>query len=351
MPAAAAFVLALALSPLIAHIMRRFGIVDMPRGERKIHDRKIPLGGGLAVFAAFFMIVFWNYSRGALDTDVSLAQLIAMFIGGAVIMVGGIVDDVFDLSPRYQIMLAVAAVLVVIFSPLRPDVITNPFGGAWSLRSISFPIDGLAQVVLLADVVTFLWLMGIMFTTKILDGLDGLAAGIAAIGALLLSILTLQQQWYQPGVARLALILMGSCLGFLVWNWHPARVFLGQGGSLFIGFMLAILALLAGGKIATAFLVLGVPILDIIRVATYRVWHGQSVFHADNEHLHYKLLRSGLSHRQAVLLLYTISFLFGMTTLFFQSRQLLVALSFLLALFLLLGIWLSRRPTSSKPQS
>jgi len=328
------FLLALALSPLLALIMRHFGIVDAPKGARKIHEKKIPLGGGLAIWATVFIVAFVG-SDFRLAPSLPIATLVGIFYASLAIMIGGLIDDKYNIRAWYQVMWTSLAGLIIYLIGIRPAALSSPFGGVITFDNFMF----------LADIITYLWLMGMMFTTKILDGLDGLVTGIAAIGALLISILTLQSRWYQPEAANLSLIFMGACLGFLVWNWHPAKIFLGQGGSLFAGFMLAILALIAGGKIATAFLVLGVPMLDMMRVAAYRVWHGQSIFHPDNEHFHFKLLHSGLSQRQAVLLLYAISFLFGMTTLFLQSRQLLVALSFLLVLMLLLGIWLSRRPS------
>ena len=155
--------------------------------------------------------------------------------------------------------------------------------------------------------------------------------------------LSRQPEWYQPEVAILAVIFFGACLGFLVWNWHPAKIFLGEGGSLFTGYVLGVLAIVSGGKIATTLLVVGIPMLDVLRVIIRRVQKRKPIFVGDNEHLHFKLIDSGLSQRQAVLLLYSISFLFGITTFFLQSKQKLIALSFLLVLMLLIGVWFSRR--------
>jgi UDP-GlcNAc:undecaprenyl-phosphate GlcNAc-1-phosphate transferase len=181
-----------------------------------------------------------------------------------------------------------------------------------------------------------------MFTTKILDGLDGLVTGVIGIGAILIFFVANQGQLPQPEVAILAIILFGTCLGFLIWNWHPAKIFLGEGGSLLTGFLLGALAIISGSKIATTLLVMGVPMLDVIRVVIIRIRKGNSIFVGDNEHLHFRLLVSGFNQRQAVLLLYAISFTFGMTTLFLQDSQKIIALLFLFVLMILAGVWLSK---------
>ncbi|MFA4831316.1 MAG: MraY family glycosyltransferase [Patescibacteria group bacterium] len=325
--------------------MRHFNIVDAPREEsRKIHKNKIPLGGGLAVFASFFIVsAFALYVFDAFGKDVSSKQILGLFIGGLILMIGGLIDDKYNIKARYQILAPILAALVIISFGIGPHEITNPFGGVIELNRWIIPIDGIGNWVVLADIVVFFWLMGMMLTTKVLDGLDGLVAGITAIGALMIFFLSRQAQWYQPEVALLAIIFAGACLGFLVWNWHPAKIFLGEGGSLFTGFMLGSLAIISGGKVATTLLVVGIPMLDMARVVFLRLGRKQSIFVGDNEHLHFKLLQSGLSQKQAVLLFYTISLLFGATTLFLQSSQKMAALVFLLVLMLLVGVWFSKR--------
>jgi UDP-GlcNAc:undecaprenyl-phosphate GlcNAc-1-phosphate transferase len=342
------FFLSLSLTFFTRNTMRYFKIVDTPKeGDRKIHKNKIPLGGGLAIFASFFIVtaiaLFYFNSFGK---DVVPRHILGLFIGGLILMIGGLLDDKYNLRARYQILFAVLSVLIIIAFGVGPHEITNPFGGVFKLNQWIIPIDGMGNWVVLADIVVFFWLTGMMFTTKILDGLDGLVAGIVAIGALMVFFLSNQAQWYQPEVALLSIIFAGAVLGFLVWNWHPAKIFLGQGGSLFTGFMLGSLAIISGGKIATTLLVMGIPILDLVRVTLLRLKRKQSIFIGDNEHLHFKLLQSGLSQKQAVLLFYTISLLFGATTLFLQSSQKMVALVFLLVLMLLIGLWFSKKNVS-----
>lgn len=185
--------------------------------------------------------------------------------------------------------------------------------------------------------------MSMMFTTKLLDGMDGLSTGIVTIGAIVVFFLSQQPQWFQPEVSLFSTIFIASCLGFLVWNFHPAKVFLGEGGSLFIGFILGIMAIISGSKIATTLLVMAIPMLDVIRVIILRLKKKKSIFVGDSEHLHFRLLNSGLGQRQAVLLLYSIAFVFGISTLFLQTNQKLIALLFLFILMMLLALFFSRK--------
>lgn len=327
-------------------IMKRLKIVDrIKTAERKIHKKTVPLGGGVGIFVSFFLIIFLAlFVFHDIGVDIVPRYIWGLFIGGLILLIGGILDDKYTYKARYQIIFPILAAITVISFGIGPHEVTNPFGnGVLRLDEIQIPIDGLGTWVVLADIVVFFWLMGMMFTTKFLDGLDGLVAGIVTIGALMIFFLSRQAAWYQPEVALLSIVFAGACLGFLVWNWHPAKIFLGEGGSLFTGFLLGSLAVISGGKIATTLLVVAVPMLDVVRVVIRRIQKRQPFYVGDNEHLHFKLLHSGLSQKQAVLLLYTISFSFGITTLFLQSSQKMIALMFLLVLMLLMGVWFSRK--------
>ena len=337
------FFLSLFLTMIVRTMMRYFHIIDKPRTQkRKIHKKKIPLGGGLAIFASFFIALFIAFLNGKIGEDVIPKNLIGLFFGGAVLMIGGILDDKYNFRARYQIWFPVIAALTIIAFGIGPHIITNPLGGEVQLDVWKFGIEGVGNLVILADIIVFFWLMAMMFTTKFLDGLDGLVAGVVSIGAFMIYFLSTQEQWYQPEVALLSIIFAGAVLGFLIWNWHPASIFLGEGGSLFTGFMLGSLAIISGGKIATTLLVIGLPMLDVVRVMILRIQKKKPVYVGDSEHLHFKLIHSGLSQKQVVLLFYTISFLFGLTTLFLQSKEKLIALLFLFILMLLVGVWFGR---------
>ncbi len=343
------FVLSLSLSvlitPLVHMIMYKQGIVDHPRSEkRKIHKKKIPLGGGWAIFISFFVVVaLLLFGSANLGIEILPKHIYGLFLGSLVLMVGGYYDDKYSLLPKKQMWFPVIATLLIIAFGIGPHMFSNPAGGLIDLSKWTITIDGFGNWVVLADALVFIWLMGMMFTTKFLDGLDGLVSGVVTIGALVLFFLTQQEQWFQPEVSLLAIVFAGACVGFLVWNWHPAKIFLGEGGSLFTGFVLGTLAIISGAKIATTLLVMGLPALDVLRVIIRRIQKKKSIFKGDNEHLHFKLVARGMKQWQAVLLMYAISFLFGLSALFLQTTQKLTALLLLFVLMVLIGIWFAKR--------
>lgn len=340
----ATFLSSLGLTWLVKKAMQKLQVVDRPADmKRKIHQQVKPLGGGIAVFLAFFISIFIAYSTADIGSSITLNHVLALFIGGLVLTVGGFLDDVYSFSYYPQLIPPVLASLAVIVFGIGPEALTNPFGGVFHLDNVTLSFGPIENWVLLSDLVVFVWLMGVMFTTKLLDGLDGLVSGIVTIGAIVIFFLTLQPQWYQPEMSVVSIILVAAMLGFLIWNWHPAKIFLGESGSLLAGFLLGSLAILSGAKIATGLLVLGVPMLDMVRVIIRRAQKDQHIFVGDKEHLHFKLLRSGLDQKQSVLLFYSISFLFGISTIFLQSKHKLIALLFLLVLMLIIGVWFSKQ--------
>lgn len=329
----------------VGELMTRLKIVDKPRAAaRKIHKKSIPLAGGLAIYLAFFGIVGVLLFTNQLGEHMSFSQYLALFIGATILMVGGLIDDIRPLSPLKQLIAPIIATIVIISFGIGPTEITNPFGDdVLKLDTWKIAFGSLGTFFVLADGLVFFWMMGMMYTTKLLDGLDGLVSGIAVIGAVIIFFLTRQPQWFQPEIGHLALIFAGALLGFLFLNWHPAKLFLGEGGSLFAGFIIGALAIISGSKIATTLLVMGIPILDIIRVMVRRFQKKRSLFQGDNEHLHFKLLQSGLSHKETVLLFYTVALSCGMIGLFVQSSQKFIALMFLVILMFVLGIWFMKK--------
>jgi UDP-GlcNAc:undecaprenyl-phosphate GlcNAc-1-phosphate transferase len=274
--------------------------------------------------------------------SISHSQLFGIFLGSLILIILGILDDKYSLSPKIRLLLTVIAAGIVVAMGVGLDQITNPLGGVLNLNQRLFESKILDTIFVFGDIVVFFWLIGMMYTTKILDGLDGLATGITTIGALMIFFLTQTTKFYQPEVGLLALVFAGCCLGFLVFNFNPARIFLGESGSLFLGFVLGILAVISGGKIATALLVMAVPILDLARVLIVRFISGKKISEGDREHLHFRLLDRGLSVRKTVLLMYAISFLFGMTTLILPSGIKLIALIILMLGMVGVGIWLNK---------
>lgn len=340
-----AFLLSFFLTPMVRAIMLRFDITDKPvKNSRKIHKTPIALGGGIAIFISFaIMVAIARFGLGDLGSEVITRHIIGLILASSVLIVGGLLDDIFTFTAKYSIIFPLVATFLMIAVGVGPEIITNPFGGTIDLYQFQFELPGLGTVVWFADLIVFLWLMGMMMTTKLLDGLDGLVSGVVGIGSIMIFFLSMQSLWYQPEVALLALLFAGVLGGFLIWNWHPAKIFLGEGGSTMLGLILGTLAIISGGKIATTLLVMAIPIFDILRVMFRRAKNNKPLFRGDSNHLHFQLIHSGLSQTQAVLLFYAISLLFGLTTLFLQSSQKLFALLLLLVLMLLLSVWLQKK--------
>ncbi|MFA5359108.1 MAG: MraY family glycosyltransferase [Patescibacteria group bacterium] len=345
----AAFILAAVFTLLIKRVAWRWQIVDRPEADpaRKIHKKAVPLLGGLAIFFAFFVVVwFFAFCTDFLvGKNISLYNIFTLFIAGLFLMIGGILDDKYNLSPIKQLVWPVLAILTVIIGGIGVDKITNPLGGFLYFNQYQFTLlswgGKVFKFVLIADIFTFFWLMLMIYTVKLLDGLDGLVAGIGAIGSIAIFLLSTATRWWQPETAILTIVLAGATAGFLLFNFYPAKIFLGESG-LFIGFMLGVLSIISGGKIATALLVMGIPILDLVWVVARRLfWERKNPFKtSDRKHLHFRLLDVGLSQRQAVLILYLFSAFFGSLTLFLQSKDKLLALLILFGVMIFLGVFL-----------
>ena len=352
-----AFILSIILTWLIRKVALRCKIVDQPDfGGRKIHKKPVPLLGGLAIFLSFFLVLFIFYFFSHLKVgvtylifqgNISPKHLIGVLLASVFLMIGGFLDDKYNLSPKKQIIWPILAVLTIIISGIGIKYINNPFGqGFIYLDKINWKIFSFQGVpyyfTLWSDLFTFIWLMGMIYTTKFLDGLDGLVSGITFIGALIIFFLSLYFL-SQPQTAFLAMILAGASLGFLIFNFHPAKIFLGESGSAFCGFMLGVLAIISGSKVAATLLIMGIPILDVGWVILRRIFKEHHLpWLADRGHLHFRLLDFGLSHRQVVLFLYFISFLFGLFALFLQTQGKIMALGFLGLVMLILVLILSR---------
>jgi UDP-GlcNAc:undecaprenyl-phosphate GlcNAc-1-phosphate transferase len=333
------FFLAVLLTYAVRQFSLRWNIVDKPTDERKIHKKPIPLLGGLAIFLAFFLVLGYYifFTDKILGGQILAKHLVGVFLGGLLLMIGGFLDDKYNLKPKWQIIWPILSVAVVIASGVGVTYITNPLGGMLRLdewQRIVFWWHGIPyKITLFADIFTFVWLLGMMYTTKFLDGLDGLVSGVTTIGALIIFFVSLMADVAQPETAMISVILAGACAGFLIWNFNPAKIFLGEGGSLFTGFMLGVLSIVAGGKIATTLLIMGLPILDALFVILQRLFmRPKSVILADQKHLHFRLLNLGLSQKQAVLSLYFVTAFFGTSTLILKSEGKLLSLGLLIFL-------------------
>lgn len=272
------------------------GIVDDPKGSsRKLHARPMPLLGGIGIMAAMALVL----AAFAVPNETLGWIGLASFV----ILIGGALDDAFDLPAKVQILFPVLAAGIVAFGA---ELTVPRF---WD-----------------SALVTMGWLLAMTYTTKLLDGLDGLATGVGAIGALMIALLALTVPFFEPEAALIAMVFFGALMGFLAWNFNPAQIFLGESGSEFIGFFLGVLSILSGSKILTALLVVGIPMLDIMHVLIRRFRAGRPLFSGDRLHLHH-LLAERLGVRKTVYLLYALSASFGLVTLSLQTQTKLVALA------------------------
>jgi len=331
----AAFLLSVVATVVVRHVAIATGIVDRPTGGRKVHAKATPLLGGLAIFASIATVVVVLLSRTNLLTggDVTATHYVGFLVAGLVLMVGGFLDDKYNLPAKVAIVAPVLAALTAIAFGVEVTKLTNPLGGVILLEHWQ------------SNVIVFVWLMVVMYTTKFLDGLDGLATGVSSIGTLMVFLLASTVAYFQPDVATFAVVCLGAMLGFLAFNFHPAKIFLGEGGSTFVGFVVGTLAVISGGKLATALLVLAIPMLDVIWIVIrrFRVGGVSQIFKGDRKHLHHRLLDRGWSQRQIVAAYYLVAIVFGCSTLFLQSREKLIALAAIVALMFVIAIVLSKQ--------
>ena len=295
-----AALLALVLTPIVRWIVLRYEIVDQPEA-RRVNTIPVPRAGGLAVSAAFLFVagVFLavNEQADLVSVPVLLepSAVAALLIGGALAAALGAIDDLFDLRARWQLLGQIVLAAGAVAAGITIDFIANPLGPG-VVRFDGWMAAGL----------TIFWIVGMINSINWIDGLDGLSSGIAFIAAVTLGLISLTAQVGQPLIAVLCFTLAGALLGFLRWNFHPATIFAGTSGVQFVGFTLAVLAILGTAKVAVALLVLGVPIIDTFWIIVRRVSQGRSPFSPDRTHIHHRLLDLGLSHRQTVLAIYGI---------------------------------------------
>jgi UDP-GlcNAc:undecaprenyl-phosphate GlcNAc-1-phosphate transferase len=339
-----AFALSALLTPLVRRIALKYGIVDHPSEERKIHRHAIAYLGGLAMFVAFAtsVLVLISPSR----------QLLALLLGCAVLVIVGVIDDIRKLSPWTKLFFQLLAACIALAGGIGITTITNPLGGSLDLSAGRFAVDfaGLHfHITPIANLLSILWMVGLANTINFLDGLDGLAGGVSGIAAIIMFLLAISPRVHQPAVALLAIILAGAAFGFLPYNFYPARIFMGDSGALFLGLVLAMLAIYSGAKLATATLVLGFPIVDALWAATRRLARRTSPFRADRQHFHHLLLDAGMSQPQAVTTLYAVALFFGIVALragSFTKLLAFIGLIFLMAVSiggLLLWSWFKQR--------
>ena len=328
-----AFIISMMLTPYTIKIAEKIGAVDVPKDKRRMHSREMPKFGGPAVIIGFLVSIIYLLIVMSIEDSINLftqeqywIKLIGLFLGIIIITITGIIDDTKSLKPIAKLFGQFVAAITVVSFGIKIEQITLPF-----LYEV-----GLSEVF--SVVLTVVWIVGITNAINLIDGLDGLSSGITLIACISLLIIFCLNQ--SPLIAIILITaLIGALVGFLPFNFAPAKTFIGDTGSNFLGFMLAVISILGIAKtytiavIVLPVIVLGLPIFDVIFAIVRRVLKAKSlkaIFRADKGHLHHKLVARGFSQKQAVLILYGISAAFGMFAVILLESGLLKALSFLL---------------------
>lgn len=321
------FAFTFATTPLVRRFAFKIGAIDIPKDNRRMHKKPTPRIGGLAIIFGFTVatLCFAQPSR----------QLYGTLAGAAIIAVMGVIDDCKNLPAKLKFVIQIIAALVVVFAgDIKIDVFTNP----------NFLSDNPYWVLpeWLSVTLTVIWIVFITNAVNFIDGLDGLAAGVSAIMSISLVFISIRVGEYS--IAILGIALMGSCFGFLPFNFNPAKIFMGDTGSTFLGFMLATLSIQGVFKsyavisFAVPLLILGLPLFDALFAMIRRILRGQSPMTADRGHLHHRLVDMGFSQKQTVFILYAISGVLGITAVLLAESGLLRALLLVICVLILLLI-------------
>jgi len=337
-----AFFIALLATPLSIRISKRAGVMDVPKDARRMHDAPVPRLGGIAIFISFFASTFVlrAFISEGLIADQDAVELIqklqAILIAGALVFLLGVIDDVKGIRARYKLLGQVGCAALAFALGIRIPAVTV-FG--WQFANET------DAGMFVSFIVTVIWIVAITNMINLIDGLDGLAAGVVGIAALAISYSAYINGY--PAAAFAMVVIAGASLGFLPFNFYPAKIFMGDCGAMFLGFTLASVSIISPAKGATVVaiiapvLVLGVPLFDIVFAMFRRAQRKQSIFEADKGHLHHQLTRIGIGQRRSALMLYGISGIMGIAAIVFSRELYLEAIGlFLIAVvFIMVLIW------------
>jgi UDP-GlcNAc:undecaprenyl-phosphate GlcNAc-1-phosphate transferase len=315
-----ALVLSLAVTPIAIRIAPKIGAIDIPKDNRRMHTKAMPRFGGVAIYLGTIisMLIFMP-----LDT-----KTLGVIAGGTLIFLVGVIDDLKGMPAKVKLLCQIICAFILFQFSVRISFISDPFGEGY----FYFPW-------IVSLIVTIVWIVGITNTINLIDGLDGLAAGVACIASLSIAYIAYIHGRTEIVMAMLA--IAGGCAGFLPFNFSPAKIFMGDGGSLFLGFMLAGLSVMSPIKSATMVvtvvpvLVLGLPIFDTAFAILRRIVNGRPIMEADKGHLHHRIMDAGLGQRRTVLTLYGISGVMGVAAilisrdLFLESALLVIIAAFI----------------------
>lgn len=319
-----ALVVSFLSTPIVKSFAYKLGAIDVPRDARRMHKVPIPRMGGLAIFLGFIIsvLIFGEITE----------QMKGILLGSVIIVVMGIIDDITPLRARLKFVVQILAALIPVYYGVQITYISNPNlfsdNPYWHLGWLSIPI-------------TVLWIVGLTNAVNLIDGLDGLAIGVSTISALTMLAIAILVSDVQVAIVMAALV--GACIGFMPYNLNPAKIFMGDTGSTFLGYILACITIQGLFKFyavisfVVPFLILGLPIFDTMFAIVRRISHGQNPMAPDRSHVHHRLIDMGLNQKQAVAVLYVISAILGLSAVVLATDGEIRALLCLAAL-LIVGV-------------
>lgn len=315
------FVSSIIITPLVKKLAFKIGATDKPN-HRKVHEKIMPRLGGLAIYISFLIgFIIWSPDN---------PDALPILIGSTIIILTGVLDDMMELSAKIKFGgQLIAAVVVVIFGGIQLESINLPFGGVINFGFLDIPI-------------TIIWIVGITNAINLIDGLDGLAAGVSSIALITISGMAMLMGY--GFVSALGAIVLVSTLGFLFYNFHPAKIFMGDTGALFLGFMISVLSLLGFKGVTVVSLIipviiLGVPISDTFFAIIRRIVNKQPISAPDKSHLHHCLLKLGFTHRQTVLIIYAIAAFFALAAVIFSQAKIWGGFMLIAVLLILIEVF------------
>ncbi|MDO8620973.1 MAG: MraY family glycosyltransferase [Candidatus Levybacteria bacterium] len=318
-PLAISFIATVVATPIALIFIKKLGIIDNPKLHRHpavIHKKTTPRGGGIPLFIGIFVasIIFLPFTK----------IVIALFIASLISLIVGVMDDKFDISPYLRFSINIISALIVVGSGLSIPFITNPFGGILYLDTlrISFDFLGHHSILVFSDLIALIWIVWVMNMLNWSKGVDGQMPGVVAISAIVIGIVSLKFQPFDQSTlisSRLSFIIAGAALGFLIFNFHPAKIFPGYGATA-VYLLLAAASILSSAKVATAILVMGVPMIDGVFTIFRRFLTGRSPFWHDKKHLHHLLLSIGFKQRSIALFYWIFSAILGALALVLSSK-------------------------------
>ncbi|NLX65002.1 MAG: undecaprenyl/decaprenyl-phosphate alpha-N-acetylglucosaminyl 1-phosphate transferase [Clostridiaceae bacterium] len=337
---AVALIVAFFATPIVRKIAVNSGAVNIPNDNRRIHKRPMALMGGLAIIAGFVLAAAYSFATKDIKSFTEYLkkpETLGIIAGVLIIIILGVIDDIKALRARVKFPVQLIAAIIVVSTGTRITTISKPFQATVAIHPSMMYMLG----DILAYIISILWIVGMTNAINLIDGLDGLAAGVSGIAAITLYIVSVIRR--QDDIAIIAISLVGAIAGFLPYNFNPAKIFMGDTGATFLGFILAIISIEGTMKSVTALavaipiLVLGLPIFDTMFAIFRRLLHGKPIAEADRGHLHHRLLDMGLSHRMAVISLYIVSGALGLVSIALVDKGLLPSI-ILLIMIVVFGI-------------